>query len=139
MRTKVIKRIRGAYEYTYDLACGDCGDDDPGVEKHRMVGSGLRWMCDTCAVRRVAARRRACAKHITEARGRIAELETILRQAVADDGGLYDLGLRAGRAAASDEETDECIAAADALEARIAAALCDNAAAGLGDEPKEKP
>lgn len=49
----------------------------------------------------------------------VEKLEALLREAVAEDGGLYDLGLRAGRARAEDAETDECIAKADALEARI--------------------
>jgi len=101
-----------------------------------VVPTDVSTECSVCGYDPQAAADE-CAKHITEDRGRIAELETLLRQAVADDGGLYDLGLRAGRAAAkcvqadsagdlsgawtACQEIDECIAAADALEARIAA------------------
>jgi hypothetical protein len=68
---------------------------------------------------------RCVARQRDAALAKISRLRSLLVRCIADDGGLYDLGLRAGRARATDAETDRCIAAADALEDDVRAALAE--------------
>jgi hypothetical protein len=35
-------------EFTFDIACGRCGDDDPSIERRRAIDSKLQWLCDDC-------------------------------------------------------------------------------------------
>ena len=59
MRRRTQIRVDGIREYTHDIACGSCGDDDPLDERSRVIGCGLRWQCAACVDEERMVQRRA--------------------------------------------------------------------------------
>jgi hypothetical protein len=41
-------KTRGEREYTMDMACELCGEDDPCTERSRDMCSRIRWLCEVC-------------------------------------------------------------------------------------------
>lgn len=45
-----VRNVRsdGHTDFTYDVACAQCGEDDPTTERRRPVDSQRQWLCGGC-------------------------------------------------------------------------------------------
>ncbi len=46
----MVRRVRsdGTTDYSCDVACDRCGEDDPTTERERPTDTKLQWLCSAC-------------------------------------------------------------------------------------------